>query len=482
MSPYSQWPSYSSLVQPELVRNVEILAGLQLPPDNSSSAPSNSIERYVGDAISTGAIVTHDTRNLGTHRPLGLQGDIAYSNQGSKYQHSLPESLSSGNNGSYYPFQSPTESSSGSLEEDGHRRQSSLSPSPEFFMSRASDLDGRVDPSLAPPSGYVCPKLVHISNGDVQSQEGHTDFMDEEENDYGCQQTMPMMFHSYCDRPYYYDQPPPLMEPYTQQHDHSPKHDHSCSSGQGSRQNSPTRALKLKTSKNRRNKCPPGMMKPFAASPGEGEKPRKARGGEKPRGRGAGKKPKERKVCREHPGKVFNHASDFKYEPPPLQPSFTIRQWANHSSHGHQKTHEPAAPSTIPLCILLRGLRANIRQQKRVEASRKQPTSPIILLALRRCFVRRQEGHLQPKRPFRSAPQTYAPGSRGQQIFHDKLHGRSDRALPHRASSAATGEQVRLLQATVFGGPRLGTEDGTCRPALRKEQLQGYLTRPLGSR
>jgi len=322
MSPFHQWSSYSSLVQPELARQVEMLTSLQqLPPNNNSSTLSSTINRFMDD-VPTGVIVTNDTRNLGPPRSMVLQSDIAYSNPGSKYQPSLPadnESLSSGNNNSYYTFQSPTESSSGSPEEEGYRRQSS-SPSSEYhgeyLMSRASDLDARVDPSLA-PSGFVCPKLVHISNGDDHGEEGHNDLVEDEENDYRCQPTMPM-FQPYYDRPYYnYDQhqPPPPIEAYTQQHDHSVKHDHSCSSAQGSRQNSPTRVLKLKTNKSRRNKCPPGMMKPFAASPGEGEKPRKLRG-EKARGRGAGKKPKERKVCRDHPGKVFNHASDFKYEPP----------------------------------------------------------------------------------------------------------------------------------------------------------------------
>ena len=319
MSSLPQWSYHASLVQPSLAREVELYAELQLPPANNSP-PSNSIERFVDD-VHTGVMVTHDTRKLCPNRPLMLPGDIAYSNPGTNYQRSLPEyadteSLSSGNNNSY-TFQSPTGSSSGSPEEDGYRRQSS-SPSLEYndsfsqghnFMSRSSDLDARVDPSLA-PNGFVCPKAVHISNGEDQGQEGHVDFMEEEEDDYRSSETMPAMY-PYYDRPYYaYDQPPPpIVGLYPQQHDHSDR------SAQGSRQNSPARELKLKTQRqSRQNKCPPGMMKPFAASLGEGEKTRKPRG-EKARGRGAGKKAKERKVCREHPGKVFNHASDYKYEP-----------------------------------------------------------------------------------------------------------------------------------------------------------------------
>ena len=318
-----QWSYHASLVQPSpsLAREVELYAELQLPPA-SNSPPLNSLERYVVDEVHTGVMVTPDTRKLCPNRTLMVPGDIAYSNPGTNYQPSLPgyadtESLSSGNNNSSYTFQSPTGSSSGSPEEDGYRRQSS-SPSPEYhpfsqghnFMSRSSDLDARVDPNLA-PNGFVCPKAVHISNGEDQSQEGHADFMEEEEDDYRCSQTIPTMY-PYYDRYYAYDQPAPPIGAglYPQQHEHS-----DCSA-QGSRQNSPTRESKLKQHKqNRRDKCPPGMMKPFAACLGEGEKTRKPRG-QKTRGRGAGKKAKERKVCREHPGKVFTHASDYKYDFP----------------------------------------------------------------------------------------------------------------------------------------------------------------------
>jgi len=394
MSSLPQWSYHASLVQPSpsLAREVELYAELQLPPANNSP-PLNSIERYVVDEVHTGVMVTPDTRKLCPNRTLMLPADIAYSAPGTNYQPSLTgyadtESLSSGNNNSSYTFQSPTNSSSGSPEEDGYRRPSS-SPSPEYrdsfsqghsFMLGSSDLDARVDPNLA-PSGFVCPKAVHISNGEDQGQEGHTD----EEDNYKCSQTMSNIMYPYYDQPYYtYDRPPPPIGAYPQQHDYSLKHDHAGSSG--SRQSSPTRESKLKTQKrNRRNKPPPGMMQPFTASLSEGEKTRKPRG-EKPRGRGVGKKAKERKVCREHPGKVFNHASDYKYEPPAA--FFHYLATANHNSLDHQKAHEPATPPTVPLRILLRGLQPNIWQQKRVEASRKQPTPPIILLALRRFFVR----------------------------------------------------------------------------------------------
>ncbi|PUU82220.1 hypothetical protein B9Z19DRAFT_1099323 [Tuber borchii] len=298
------WSYHAALVQPSLVRDVELYAELQLPPANTSP-PSNSIQRFVDD-VHTGVMVTHDTRELCPSRTLMPPSDISYSNPGTNYQPSMSgyaesDSSSSGNHNSYSTLRS-----TGSPEEEGYPRQTfEVSPIYEY-MSRRSDLDAPVDPNLA-PSDTVCPKAVHISNGDDQGQEGHTD----EEDEYRCPQTVPdIMYPFYEPRYYTYDQPPPI-EAYSQQHDHSLNHDHSGSSAQCSRHNSPSRELKLKTQKHRRNKCPPGMMKPFAASPGEVEKTRKLRG-EKPRGRGAGKKAKERKVCREHPAKVFNHASDYK--------------------------------------------------------------------------------------------------------------------------------------------------------------------------
>jgi len=70
------------------------------------------------------------------------------------------------------------------------------------------------------------------------------------------------------------------------------------------------------------------MMQPLIASLSEGEKTRKPRG-EKTRSRGAGEKAKERKVCREHPGKGFNHASDYKYE-------FPAQGWEQRMEHAGQ--------------------------------------------------------------------------------------------------------------------------------------------------
>ncbi|CAZ81593.1 unnamed protein product [Tuber melanosporum] len=334
MSSFNTW-SYHSPVQPSpaLVQQIEAFGRLEPPRDNYTSSLT-PIDRYVED-VPTGAIVTHDTRSLHPPPSLLRQGYIACSNPGSDYQRSLQDQVdndslcSESNNLCYTGFEGSTESSSGSLgEDDYHHQQSSASTSPDYhgsgfektwaqghpYMTQASDLHASVDPNLA-HGGYVCLKeVVHISPcGDDRSQEGHNDSMeDDDENGLGYPQTVPVMFQQPgYDRCCPVDQPPPPMGVFSHQHDPSLGHGHSCPSAQGSRQSSPARTLKLKTIKNRRVKGCPEMMKPFSEVSGEGEKARKARG-EKTRGRGAGKKPKERKICREHPGKVFVHASDYK--------------------------------------------------------------------------------------------------------------------------------------------------------------------------
>ncbi|PWW79280.1 hypothetical protein C7212DRAFT_355334 [Tuber magnatum] len=314
-----------------LAQQVETYADLRLPP-TSSAPPLNPIDRYVAD-LPTGVIVTHDTRSLCPPLQVMLPHDIAYSNTGSNYQRPLQdpadnESSRSGSNNLYYTgFAAPTESSSESPEEDDYpqQQQSSAATSPGYhgptfveswdqdhYMSQASDLNAAVDPDLA-PKDFVCPKEVHISScGDDRSQEGHNDTIeDDDENCCGYPQTETMMFLPYDRQCYPYDQPTPPMGVYSHQHDNSLRHDRSCSSAQGSRQNSPDRLEKLKLNRARRIKCPRSMMQPYQERSGEGERSRKIRG-EKGRGRGAGKKTKEKKVCRLHPTKVFAHASDYK--------------------------------------------------------------------------------------------------------------------------------------------------------------------------
>ncbi|CUS12140.1 unnamed protein product [Tuber aestivum] len=321
---------------PALAQQTGLHADLRLLPARSES-PLNPIDRYVADEP-TGVLVTDGTRNLCPPQPLMLPYDIAYSNTGSNFQYPYrgladDESSGSGNNRLYYPtFAAPTDSSSGSPGEDDYRQQSSAATSPDHPgltfpepswgqennpMPRTSDSNAPVDPELA-PNDFVCPREVHHISpcGDDRSQGGHDDSMEDDDgNCYAYSQDMPMTLQPYYSRPcYQYDRAPPPVGVFPRQHDDPPNHDHSYPSAPVSRQSSPSKALKLRLNREnreRRSKYPPDMMQPCIARPGEGEKGRKAPS-EKTRGRGAGKKTKEKKVCRMHPTKVFNHASDYK--------------------------------------------------------------------------------------------------------------------------------------------------------------------------
>ncbi|RPB02278.1 hypothetical protein L873DRAFT_447619 [Choiromyces venosus 120613-1] len=336
MSSYNSWSYNGSSVQPSisLAQEVETWGRLELPPANNPP-PLNSIDRFITD-VPTGVIVTRDTQNLCPPPRLVLHGGVAFSNPGSNYQRSSQDqgdndSLQSDGSDHYYgPFGPSEESSRGSTEE--YHQPSSTSTSPEYndstfgkpwvqhhpYMQPTADLNAPVDPNLA-PNDFVCPKEVHISPcRDGRSQERTDDDDDDamgdgEDGDYQFPEPMPTIVFPQCyNRQYYqYEQPPPPIGTYPQQPDHSLQHDHSCSSAQASRQSSPGRGLKLKAIKVRKSKCPADMMRPFNANSCGGGKPHKGKV-EKPRGRGVGKKMKEKKVCRDHPEKIFAHASDYK--------------------------------------------------------------------------------------------------------------------------------------------------------------------------